>query len=265
MRAKNWRLPVFLIGVGFACAILLYVFNRTESAEDLYLAIRWDRDETRTMALLSRGRWREKLYPSGAEEFWSKPVHVAASYGRPRLLRLILAQAGSDPNDRDYRGTTPLMDLCYGFEGENILRPKEYKSCFNELVHHGANVNAKSKDGQTALHISAGLGSSFLIELLLSAGANPNLQDKRGNTPLHEACLGYDESCGNAVASLLLLLAGADPSIKNHDSLTPLDIAVKRKREDIIAVFKRFDLFIEHIRGGRGSNETKGSEANGTK
>ena len=63
-------------------------------------------------------------------------------------------------------------------------RTKEEESRALEAVklaiELGADVNAVNKDGQTALHAAAYLGSNPIIQLLADKGAKLNLKDKYG-------------------------------------------------------------------------------------
>lgn len=53
------------------------------------------------------------------------------------------------------------------------------------LVKHGVPVDARGRDGDTALHIAAYQGQADLVDQLLSRGAGVNLRDdKYGTTPL---------------------------------------------------------------------------------
>jgi ankyrin repeat protein len=52
------------------------------------------------------------------------------------------------------------------------------------LLNKGADVNARSRDGGTALHGAAFLGHIETVNLLLNKGANPNVRNKKGETPL---------------------------------------------------------------------------------
>ena len=52
------------------------------------------------------------------------------------------------------------------------------------LLGKGANINAKSRDGGTALHGAAFLGHIETVNLLLSKGADPNIRNNKGETPL---------------------------------------------------------------------------------
>ncbi|EAX90659.1 hypothetical protein TVAG_142030 [Trichomonas vaginalis G3] len=58
---------------------------------------------------------------------------------------------------------------------------------FELLISHGANINEKDEDGNTALHITAWKNNKEIAKLLISHGANINEKDKYGRTTLHEA------------------------------------------------------------------------------
>ena len=60
------------------------------------------------------------------------------------------------------------------------------------LLHHGANIEAKDKNGRTALRDTAGCGYLAACRILLNAGAQPNTRDCNNVTPLMAAAkLGY--------------------------------------------------------------------------
>ncbi|EAY07153.1 ankyrin repeat protein, putative [Trichomonas vaginalis G3] len=61
------------------------------------------------------------------------------------------------------------------------------KEIVDILILHGANINAKGKNGKTAIHIAAIYGRKELAELLLSIGADINAKDKKGRNALHHA------------------------------------------------------------------------------
>jgi ankyrin repeat protein len=50
----------------------------------------------------------------------------------------------------------------------------------NELIEAGADVNIKSKSGQTALTVAAGASEVKMTEALLKAGADPDITDSLG-------------------------------------------------------------------------------------
>ncbi|EAX94342.1 ankyrin repeat protein, putative [Trichomonas vaginalis G3] len=55
------------------------------------------------------------------------------------------------------------------------------------FISNGVHINAKNKDGITALHIAAMSNSKEIVELLVSHGADVNEKDKSGHTALRIA------------------------------------------------------------------------------
>ncbi len=83
----------------------------------------------------------------------------AALYGDAKLLGSLLAK-GANPNARTDAGATPLMWAVADLKKVELL------------MDAGADVNARSKDGQTALSIAAGRsGSAATLQYLLAKGA----------------------------------------------------------------------------------------------
>ncbi len=95
-----------------------------------------------------------------------------------------------------------------------------------EVVHallaEGADPNATTGDGMTALHWAAEQGHAAVAELLLSAGADVEAKTRVGSyTPLHLA-----SRSGSAPIARALLDAGADPHAAAINSgVTPLHFA----------------------------------------
>jgi ankyrin repeat protein len=67
------------------------------------------------------------------------------------------------------------------------------------LIDKGADVNAKSKDGVTALLIAAGHNNAPIIGLLVGAGADPNVKSPQGQTALEIATSAGFESAAGAL------------------------------------------------------------------
>jgi ankyrin repeat protein len=84
----------------------------------------------------------------------------------------LLVQAGADPNATDKTGMTPLIEAAWD-EGAVAV-----------LIAHGANVNARSSDGETAL---INCVSPSVAEVLLSHGADPRIRNDRGDDALQSA------------------------------------------------------------------------------
>jgi hypothetical protein len=74
------------------------------------------------------------------------------------------------------------------------------------LAAGGALIDARSSDGETALHVAAGKGSAELMGVLVAAGANLDLRDGYDRSALEVA-----RESEHGAAVLWLLAAGADP------------------------------------------------------
>ena len=70
------------------------------------------------------------------------------------------------------------------------------------LLDAGADPNAKSKRGATALMNAAYGGNYLAAEKLLEARADPNVKDKDGRTAEDEAC-GFAEKGHDRICELL--------------------------------------------------------------
>ena len=119
-----------------------------------------------------------------------------------------------------YAGDTALHVAAAAYQTESV----------SNLLAAGANVHARNRRGQEALH-AASCGSpgspiwnpsaqAATIVRLIEAGADPNALDKSGVSPLHKA---VRTRCAGAVRALLDL--GSDPSLKNKSGSTPLLLA----------------------------------------
>jgi hypothetical protein len=103
-----------------------------------------------------------------------------------------------------------------------------------ELIKSGININAKDKNGKTAL-MQATINSFLMVVItLLDAGADPNLQNNDGRTALMMAST-------NKIIDKLLD-AGADINITNNNG----DSVVM----DNIQKFRNLDRFEKFINSG---------------
>ncbi len=148
------------------------------------------------------------------------PLGSAVESGNISLVRELLS-AGANPNSgatlvvalggRDFENTSgdSLMDAA----------SRGYLEIAKVLLAAGANVNATTKEGITALNLAATNAHPEVVKLLLAAKADPNA----GNpAPLIDAVIGRDSASAG-----LLLNAGANPNVENSisaylDSSTPV-------------------------------------------
>lgn len=115
-----------------------------------------------------------------------------------------LIELGANPNERDWRGWTPL--LC-AVENEHL-------EIIKLLLVKGAEINVSSDMGYSPLHMAVDIA---IDETIQSGG-------KQG-----------DEPTGNI---LYLINAGADLNAKDRDGQTPLDWAKKYNSKKIIRLLE---------------------------
>jgi ankyrin repeat protein len=126
------------------------------------------------------------------------PLMRAAKSGDTVLMRLLL-QHGADATLPQRNGSTALMIAAglgwrfsgnstpYGDRGSESDAAEAIRIC----LAHGADINARNANGDTALHAAvAGRGSDTLVRALLDEGADPHARNARGQTPLDIASSG---------------------------------------------------------------------------
>ncbi len=154
-----------------------------------------------------------KLFALDMEWAGATPFFLAAKFGRGDIMRR-LAESGADPGIGLDGGVTPLMVaaglLTRGFgragkdrlgremdsaEMEAALRQDADRrrvmgsgiDAVRVAVELGADVNAASDTGDTALHAAAFHGFESVVEYLAGRGADLDARNGRGETPLARA------------------------------------------------------------------------------
>jgi hypothetical protein len=161
---------------------------------------------------------------SGATPFWLAARNVNVS------MMQALLEGGADPRLASDSGVTPLM-VAAGLtqvQGSRARRgdvspfysnwgPADSLEAIKFLIALGADVNAATRSGQTALHGAAYMGADAVVRLLVRNGATLDVQDGQGQTPyrlaeghLNVAAQGVTEWPGTAA---VLRELGADTSL----------------------------------------------------
>ncbi|KAI8480372.1 hypothetical protein Bbelb_418780 [Branchiostoma belcheri] len=92
------------------------------------------------------------------------------------------------------------------------------------LIEHGVGVSARTRHGQTALHIAALCDVTELVDVLVEAGVPVDARDAQGWTPLLTAA-----AARHVVFMEFLLANGADINAVTHLGQTPIHLATKTK------------------------------------
>jgi ankyrin repeat protein len=129
---------------------------------------------------------------------------------REKTMFELLLEYKADPNIRDNvasKESETTLHLATRINNEIAVEM---------LLAAGADVNARTDSGGTALHWAAG-GNSRLIEMLLARKADVNAANDKGVTPLHN---GVASGLTNLISPLLV--AGADINACTAAGATPL-------------------------------------------
>lgn len=147
---------------------------------------------------------------------------VAAARGIDAEAVALLLDAGADPNLPDTgaygEGNTALMEISRHGAKQDALVEAGTRT-LRLLLDRKADVTARNRWGQTALHFAASQRPELAM-LLLGAGAPVNVTDHNGGTPLHRAVQGRQVELVK-----VLLERGADINAEEGGGVTPLLLA----------------------------------------
>ena len=141
-------------------------------------------------------------------------LHVART---PEVVRLFL-EYGANIDCRDESERTPLH--CCAYRGAPRGGSVEL---LVSLLEGGADINAQSAAGYTALHYAAMYGFVDHMAVLLNCGAPVDCRKPNGNTPLLDAV-----ECSQANAARFLLENGADIKVEAPQGRNLIHIAAGR-------------------------------------
>jgi len=158
------------------------------------------------------------------------PFFLAAVAGDVGAMQA-LADHGADPLLTNSEKVTPLMVAAAGGARESGRTDEDQKNAFETVklaAELGADVNATSAQGQTALHFAAFSGADAIVQFLVDKGAKLDVRDKSGQTPWSMA-MGISTSVDDAflaryhksTAELLLKLGAKQLSPKDVPGSSP--------------------------------------------
>ncbi|MFQ5918921.1 MAG: ankyrin repeat domain-containing protein [Thermoplasmata archaeon] len=117
------------------------------------------------------------LVDSYSFDGWT-PLHLAAHFGSLDAIRTLLSNGASHRAvSHNSNGNQPLQAAAAGRQGEAV----------GLLLEVGADVDAPSEGGFTALHSAAASGDVGLTRRLLEAGARVDVEAQGGKTPMELA------------------------------------------------------------------------------
>ncbi|HLG56418.1 MAG TPA: ankyrin repeat domain-containing protein [Vicinamibacterales bacterium] len=169
------------------------------------------RSDDGSTALLWAAHWNDAatadmLIRAGANanvsnDFGMTPLSRACTNGSAALVELLL-EAGANPNTPIGTGETPIMTCASSGSADAVRR----------LIARGADVNAKEpSQNQDALMWAAAERHPDVVHLLVEAGANPQAHTKKGFTALHFAARE-----GDFESVRQLLAAGVNVNIRSR-------------------------------------------------
>ncbi len=114
------------------------------------------------------------LVDSYSFDGWT-PLHLAAHFGSLDALRTLLSNGASHRAlSHNSNGNQPLQAAAAGRQGDAVAI----------LLEVGADVDAPSEGGFTALHSAAAGGDTEMTRMLLEAGATVDVRAQGGKTPM---------------------------------------------------------------------------------
>jgi len=158
---------------------------------------------------------------------------AATGVGPEEAARLLLRAArdgeGDSVNELLAGGADVNARTGDGWTALMLATVKGHRGVFRSLIENGADLNARNDKEWTALHLAVSVGDAEIISLLLSGGAEINAADDAGATPLMLAA-----SERNVESVRTLLASGADAQISNRQGETALSVAAQRGYSDLV-------------------------------
>jgi hypothetical protein len=114
-------------------------------------------------------------------------LHLAAAMHDTAIVNVLLAR-GADPNAaHNHRLGRPLHYAADGYPDSDSWLPEAQTTTLRALLDAGAEIDARDKNGASALHRAVRTRCAAAVKLLLDAGSDPQMPNKSGSSPFHLA------------------------------------------------------------------------------
>eukprot|EP00794_Sanderia_malayensis_P004801 gene4801-5428_t len=202
------------------------------------------------------------------KEYRDTPLHVAARYKDVDIIR-ILVENGANVEERNNEGQTILHIACSVSDEATVKYLHSVKA--NPNVHDKLNrtplhvctegghstiieilidkfkadVNQRSKDGSTLIHLASKCGHPEVALFFVKRGVPLQMPNREGAICLHEAA-----KQGHVSVVKSLLMKGASVNVMTKDCFTPLHTAVRHGKHLVVQVLLGFGADV----GSRGGS-----------
>ncbi|KAI7798397.1 transient receptor potential cation channel [Triplophysa rosa] len=166
---------------------------------------------------------------------WQTPLHIAALEGDENMLKF-LYHCKANPNILDKMDRSPLHIAAeQGHTSVVEILTEKFKSC----------VLARTKDGNTLLHIASQCGHPGTALAFLRKGVPLHMPNKSGAVCLHAAA-----KRGHTAVVKALLQKGARVDSSAKSGQTALHIAVENCKPQVVQMLLGFGAHVQ-LRGGK--------------
>ncbi|OCK85046.1 ankyrin [Lepidopterella palustris CBS 459.81] len=150
---------------------------------------------------------RSPLHQHLISDSWQLPALLGSRSRDSHNIQQLFLYRRVDVNNYDKYGSTPLMS-CIQSLSQSGETDASISPTLNILIENGANIHARDRAGNTALHYAAKGSVVGAIQLLLDHGADVNHPNLQGDRPLDLAGKTYKKSTqiyGIALAPLIVV------------------------------------------------------------